>query len=167
MMPVNKSGLGPQDPVTSASKKYLSLIRTSRKLIEAVTGERSFSTADHLLALREGRRDGQNIEDDTNGSKLKGLVKYLEALILQLFIRAKKTGSWLIVWGTTLTSTVLAATGFCNFLCVCYDVTSPNLKNKYDGYSLSFFVRHRLICRNGGLGIAHHNKVRDHILYLA
>ena len=53
MSVVNKSGIGLQDLVTSANKKYLSLLCVIRDIIRAVTGERSFSTANHLLELRE------------------------------------------------------------------------------------------------------------------
>ena len=38
MVPVNKSGLGLQDPVTLANKKYLSLIHARCELIGAVKG---------------------------------------------------------------------------------------------------------------------------------
>ena len=59
MMPVKKFGLVLQDPVTSSNDKYLSLLRARSELIGVVTGEREFPTTDHLLALREERRDGQ------------------------------------------------------------------------------------------------------------
>ena len=53
----NKSGLGLQNPVTSANEKYLSLQCASMELIRYVTGEGEFSNTDQLLALREERRD--------------------------------------------------------------------------------------------------------------
>ena len=58
-MSVNKYGLGLEDLMTSANKKYLSLLHPIRKLIGAVTGEREFSTADNHLVLREERLDRQ------------------------------------------------------------------------------------------------------------
>ena len=57
MMPVKKSGLGLQYPVTSAKYKYLSSIFTSCELIGSVKEEREISTADHLLAIREEMHD--------------------------------------------------------------------------------------------------------------
>ena len=54
-----KSGLGLQNPVTSADEKYLSLRHASTELIRYVTGKSEFSTADHSLALREEGRDGK------------------------------------------------------------------------------------------------------------
>ena len=57
------------DPVTSANNKYLSLLRTSCKMIGDFKGEREFSAANHLLALREERRGGQKIWYDTNEAK--------------------------------------------------------------------------------------------------
>ena len=76
-------------------------------MVGAVTGERAFSTANSLLALREEILDGLKSRDDTNKAKLKGIVKYLESLDRHLILRAKNTGSWLNVWGTTVTGTVL------------------------------------------------------------
>ena len=58
-MPVKKDVLGPLNPVTSANEKYLSSQRGSAELIQSVTGVGAFSNANHLLALREERRDGQ------------------------------------------------------------------------------------------------------------
>ena len=66
-----------------------------------------------------------------------------------------------------VTSTVLLATEFCIFLCARYDVIPPNLQNKFDICATSFYVSHGLIFINRGLAIAHRNKVRDKILYLA
>ena len=42
---------------------------TSYKLIGDFKGEREFSAANHLLALREERRGGQKIWYDTNEAK--------------------------------------------------------------------------------------------------
>ena len=53
--------LGLQYPVTSANDKYLSLLRAISELIGAVTSQRYFSTVDHILALREERRDEKNM----------------------------------------------------------------------------------------------------------
>ena len=62
MMTVKKSGLVILNPVTPANKKCLSSQRESAELIWAVTGGGTFSNADHLLALREERRDGHKTE---------------------------------------------------------------------------------------------------------
>ena len=65
----------------------------------------------------------KKIRYDANDTKLKGLVNDLKAPDHHLTLRAKNTGSWLTVWGTRVTGTVLAATGFHDFLCARYDVT--------------------------------------------
>ena len=52
MLPVNKSGICLQYPVTSANKKCLILLRTSSYLIGAFIGEIEFSTTYHLLEIR-------------------------------------------------------------------------------------------------------------------
>ena len=71
MMLVNKFGLGLQDPMISANEKYPSFLFASSNLIGAVTEKIAFSTAGHLMEIREERRDGQKIQDDTNKAKLK------------------------------------------------------------------------------------------------
>ena len=55
--------------------------------------DKYLSFGDHLLALREERRDGQKSQGDTNKDKLKGLVKDLEELDCCLILFTKNTGS--------------------------------------------------------------------------
>ena len=62
------------------------------------------------------------------------------------------------VWGTTVTGTVLLAMEFRDFWFKCYNVTTPNLKNRCNGCSQYFPVRHILRCRHGGLVNARHKK---------
>ena len=76
------------------------------------------SIADHLLALREERRHGQKIRDDTNKDKLKELVKEFEILYLCIVLRTKNIGSWLTVRGTTVTCTVFVDKKFVVFMCL-------------------------------------------------
>ena len=76
-----------------------------------------FSTDFRLLELREESHDRQKIQDDANDAKLKGLVQDLEAPDHRLILRAKITGSWLTVWGTVVTGTLLAAIFFLFFVC--------------------------------------------------
>ena len=122
---VKKSGLGLQYLVTPDNKKYLSLLRANSKLIGSVTGASKISTANHLLELREEWHDGITLWDDAHGAKLKGLVKDLEALDRRLILSTKSTGSWMTIRGTIITGTLIAATEFCDFLCIRYDVTPP------------------------------------------
>ena len=69
---------------------------------------------DHLLDLREARRDGQNIQDDANIAKLRKLINDLEATDHRLILCAKNTIYWMTGWVTKVTGTVLAATEFRN-----------------------------------------------------
>ena len=114
--------------MTPPNNKYLSFLRVRYELIGAITREREFSTANNLLDIREERSDGQKVQDDSNGAKLKGLAKDIKAIDNCLIIRAKNTVSWPTVRGTTVTGTVLAATDFCGFLCARYDANPPNLQ---------------------------------------
>ena len=59
MFRVKKSGLGLQNPETSAAEKYTSLLRTSYDMIGAVTGESNVPTADHIQAVKKERWDGK------------------------------------------------------------------------------------------------------------
>ena len=60
-MPVKKSGLGLQDPMTSSNDKYLSLLCAISDLIGDVTGESGSSTTYNLQAVKEERCDGKKI----------------------------------------------------------------------------------------------------------
>ena len=117
-MPVKKSNLCLQNLVTSANDKYLSLLREISEMIGYVMGTSTFSTANHLLVLREERCEGLKIQDDANNAKLKGLINDHKSPGGRLVLRAKNTGSWLTAQGSTVTGIVLAATEFRYFLCV-------------------------------------------------
>ena len=127
MFPVNKSGLGLQNPVTSAEDKYTSLLLASYELIGAVKVEKEFSTADHLLAFKEERWDGKTDQGVANDVKLRKIVSNKSALEKRPFLCAKNTGSWMSVQGTMINGTVLTATESREFLCACYKVNPPNL----------------------------------------
>ena len=62
-MPVNKSGTGLLNPVTSAREKYLSYQQGSVELVRDVTGGGTFYNADHLRTLSEERRDRKKDRD--------------------------------------------------------------------------------------------------------
>ena len=72
-------------------------------------GEGEFSTANQFMAHREERHDGK-IRYYSNDAKLKGLVNDLEAPDCRLILNANNRCSWLNVWSTMVTGTVLVAT---------------------------------------------------------
>ena len=166
-MSVKKSGLGILNPVTSAQEKYLSYQRGSVELVRAVTGGGAFSNYDHLRTLGEERHDGKKDREAAYETKLKGLVRDLKGTDKRLIQRAKRTGAWLSVRGTTVSGTVLSATELWYFLCALYNVSTLNLQRHCYGCGTSFRVTHTLSCSTGGLVIAHHNKIRDKLLYLS
>ena len=112
---VKKSILGLQNPVTSAQEKYLSSTRGSAKLVQAVTGGGELSNADHLWTLSEEQRDGKEAWEVAYKSRLKGLVSDIQGTDKLLLLRAKSTGAWLSVHGTTVSGIVLSATEFRHF----------------------------------------------------
>ena len=109
-MPVKKAGLGLMNSVTSAQEKYLSSTRGISDLVQAVTGGGAFSNADHLRILSEDQRDSNKDRDFAQKSRLKGLVCNLKGTDTRLRVRAKSTGAWLSVRGTTVSGTVLSDT---------------------------------------------------------
>ena len=68
--------------------------------------------ADQLWTLIEERLDGKKDQDVAHKSRFKGLVLDLKGTDKCLLLRAKITGAWLSVHGTTISSTVLSATDF-------------------------------------------------------
>ena len=107
--------MGLQNPLTAASKKYTSSLRASYELIGAVTGKREFSTADHLQAVKEERQGGKINWDGANAAKLREIIHDQVDFKKSLFLRVKHMGSWMSVWVTTVTGTLLAATEFRDF----------------------------------------------------
>ena len=86
----------------------------------------AFSNTGHLMAIREEMHGGQKNRDAANDATLKGLVGNIKGTKPHLILRAKNTGTWINIHGTTVTGTVLPATEFCYFLCACYNVTPLN-----------------------------------------
>ena len=113
--PGRKPGMGLTNIVMSAQEKYISSIRGSAELVRAVTGGRKLSNTDHLRTLSEERRDGKEARDVAYESRLKSLVRNLQGTDKRQLLRAKITGAWLSVHGTTVSVTVLSATEFRNF----------------------------------------------------
>ena len=81
-------------------------------MVRAITGGEELCNADHLWTLSEEQCDGKKSWDVAYKSTLKGLVKTLQVTDKQLLLRAKSTGAWLSVSGTTVSGTVLSATEF-------------------------------------------------------
>ena len=73
---------------------------------------------------------GQKLRDGTNDAKLEGLVRDIDTTVRSLILRAKITGAWLNVRGTTVTGTLFLAMDFFDLLCARYNVTPPNLQSK-------------------------------------
>ena len=76
-MPIKKSILGLQNPVTSAHKEFESLKRASVNLINVVTGKSEFSTTNHVRAAREEHSEGGKSRDEANNIKLEETLQDL------------------------------------------------------------------------------------------
>ena len=127
-MPIKEARLGLLNPATTAKEKYLRSQRVSTELIREMTGGGTLSNADRLQTLGEEIRDGQKYREVANKTKLKGLVRDLKGTGRRLIIRAKITGAWLSVCGTTVSGKLLYAIGFWDFLCTRYNVSPLNLQ---------------------------------------
>ena len=114
-MLVRKARLLLLNPVMSAQEKYLSSTWGSAELVRDVTGGGAFSNADHLRTLIEERRDRKKYRDVAYKSRLEGLVSNIKGTYKRLLLRAKSTGAWMSVHGTTVSGTVLSATEFWDF----------------------------------------------------
>ena len=156
--------MGLQNTVMSSDEKILGSQRASMELIRAMKGESGFSTTDILQAVKEEIRDGRKTRDDVNEAKVEVIVDTLDTFDHHQFLRAKQTGSYMNIQGTTVTGTVLSAMVFCVFLCTCYNVNPPNLQNKFNGFFWTFSICHRLSCRNVGIIITRHIEVRGGLL---
>ena len=111
---VKKAGLNLKNLETSAAEKYKSLLHASYELIFAVTGETDFPTNDHLWAGKEYRWDRKKYQDDANGMKFRGIIHDKGDFEKLLFLCSKCMAFWWIIWDTMVTSTVLAATDYCD-----------------------------------------------------
>ena len=92
-----------------------------------MAGGGDFSNADHLQTLSEERRDRKKDREVAHESRIKGLVRYLKVTGKRLFLQANGTVAFLSVRGTTVSGTVLSATGFRGFLCAHYNISPVNL----------------------------------------
>ena len=92
-------------------------------MIRDVAGEREFSTTNHLQAVIEKSIEGKKLQDDINDAKLEVIVMDLNTLYHCIFLHTKLNGSWLTVWVTVVTGTVLLAMKFRDFWCTHYNVT--------------------------------------------
>ena len=99
--PVKKYGLGLHNPVKSAAEKHKILLDASCDMNGAVTGEREFSTADQIWAVKEERRDGKKYWDVVNDAKLWGIISDQDAFEKRLLICSKHMGFCMRVRGTT------------------------------------------------------------------
>ena len=122
----------------------------------------AFSNAEHLRTISEERCDGNKYRDAVYESKLKCLLSNLKGTDKRLLLRAKFTGAWLSVRGTTVSCTVLSATEFRGFLCARYNISTLNLQIHCDGCGTSFVVTHALSCSIGGLIITDFVVTRDY-----
>ena len=70
------------------------------------------------------------------------------------------------VCGTTVSSTVISATQYRDFLCTRYNVSPVNIQIHCDRYGTAFGVTHTPSYSIDGLVIERHNEIREKLLYL-
>ena len=117
--------MGLQNLVILASENFLRLQRASTELIRDMKGERKLSTDDHVWAVYQERIDSRKTQDDVNNSKLEVIVNNLGDFDSRILLRAKQSVSWMTVRGTTVTGRLLSPMELRDFLCACYNDTSP------------------------------------------
>ena len=75
--------------VTSVGYLYTSLLCARCKLIDSVVGERAFSTADHIQAVKEEQRKRKKYWYDANDVKLWVIISDQSAFEKRLLLCAK------------------------------------------------------------------------------
>ena len=78
--------------------------------------------------VKEEWQNEKKYRDVVNDAKLQGIVSNQCAFEKLPLLFAKHTGSWLIVRGTTVTSTVTTAKEFCNFYVIVIALTHLTFK---------------------------------------
>ena len=135
---VKKFRLVLHNPVTQAAKKYAISVCANYELIGAVTGERRFSTADQIWAVKEYQRDGNKDQDESHDAKLSEIVSDQSAFKKRLFLHSNHMGSWLSIWVTKVIGTVPATTYFRDFYVHVINLTPLTSKGNATVYCRPF-----------------------------
>ena len=80
-----------------------------------MAGGGEFSNAYHFRTLSREQPDGKKYLDVAHESRLKGLLSGIKGSDNRLLVRAKITGAWMSVRGTTVSGTVISSTKFRDF----------------------------------------------------
>ena len=134
-------------------------------MVRFVTTGGELSNADPLQTLSEERRDRKKTRDVAYKSRLKGLSSNIKGNKNSLILRAKITGAWLSIRGTTVSGTVISATEFWDFKCARYNISPIKLQSHCDRCVTSFGVTHALNCSIGSLAIARKKIVNNSFIY--
>ena len=113
------------------------------------------------------RRDGHEYRDDANETKLKGFSRDLKGDNRSLILQSKNIVSYVSVCGTTVSGTVFSGTVFHDFLCSHYNVSPLNFQSRCSVCYTASGETHTFSWSTDGLVIAHHNNIRDKVLYLS
>ena len=115
----------------------------------------------------EEKRNGRNFGTLRNKQKSRFLSATSKVPTSPPILHYKTIGSFLTVRGTIVSSTILSATEFQDFLCARYKISLLNLQKHCDGCGTAFGATHTLICSIEDLVIAHYKEIRDELLYLS
>ena len=158
--------MDPHNPVTSVKDKFNSFLCAGVDLIGAVKGEQSFSTADHIRAVKGEMQDNKEILQFHEWCKTLGNLHQPKRLPKTPFTMHQTHGclgertGYHGDWYSTRHN------GISRFLCARYNVNSPNFQKKCNSCMQTFSVLHTLICPNGCIVIARHNEICAEIIHL-
>jgi hypothetical protein len=166
-LPVKHSGLSIPFAPKSAPINHATSAACCSHLVEAMQERREWAHADHVRAMRDGRRDAQTGSTAAAELQLGNLLKELPTRRRRIVDRGKHTGAWLSVLPTTINGTTLSAQEFRDGLLLRYGYELPDLPTRCDGCNAKFSVGHALQCKKGGMVVARHNEIRDELGFLA
>ena len=89
------------EPSDISSGKVLKLHAREHRTDTGRNGGGEFSNANHLRTLSEEPLDKKKYQDVAHKPRLKGLVRNIKVTDKRLILRAKITGAWMSVHGTT------------------------------------------------------------------
>ena len=161
-LPLRLGGLNIKNPVTTATAHYTSSRSACELLINAVTGDTSFSSYDHICQVHSARESHSKSQREVDNSTLACILSTLNDNDKRTIERTKDClSSWLNVLPVMKDNFDLSCNEFRDALCLRYAKPLLNLPQSCDGCSNIFTTSHALDCKKGGLVTIRHNEIRD------
>ena len=161
-LPLRLGGLNIRNPVTTAAAHYTSSRSACELLINAVTGDTSFSSYDHICQVYSARESHSKSQREVDNSTFACILSTLNDNNKRTVEQTKDCLSfWLNVLPVVKDNFDLSCNEFRDALCLRYAKPLLNLPQSCDGCSNICTTSHALDCKKGGLVTIRHNEIRD------